>query len=80
MKTTKATEEIYKAKVHLLKAKKVMSRYVFEYQPNSFKKINKLIEELDNFSIEVNADSKDVQGMSDPGLLSAEQISRQKYK
>lgn len=80
MKTTKAIEEIYKAKVHLMKAKKAMSHYVFEYQPNSFKKINKLIEELDSFSIEVSADSKNVQGESDPQILSAEQISKSKYK
>ena len=80
MKTTKATEEIYKAKIHLMKAKKIMSQYVFEYQPNSFKKLNKLIEELDNFSVEVNAESKGVVGASDPRILSVEKISNRKYK
>jgi hypothetical protein len=80
MQSTKATEEIYKAKIHLIKAKKIMSQYVYEHQPNSFKKINKLIDELDSFSLEVNADSKNVPGAKDPRILSVSEISRSKYK
>ncbi|HEY0222676.1 hypothetical protein [Lactovum miscens] len=80
MKSTKATEEVFKAKTHLLKAKKIMSEYVFEHQPNSFKKLNKLIDELDNFSLEINADSSTITGDQDPRILDPHSINSHKYK
>ncbi|MDR0298532.1 MAG: hypothetical protein LBI13_00370 [Streptococcaceae bacterium] len=80
MKSTKATEEVYKAKIHLIKAKKIMSQYVFEHQPNSFKKLNKLIDELENFSLEINADSANVPGARDPRILDPHSIGTHKYK
>ena len=63
MRTTKATEEIEKAIIHLKKAKREISNYTFEYNVQNLIQLDKTIKQLENIKTGINADSFSVEGV-----------------
>ncbi len=64
MRTTKATEEIEKAIIHLKKAKREISNYTFEYNVQNLIQLDKTIKQLENIKTGINADSFSVEGVN----------------
>lgn len=62
MNSTKATEELNKAKIHLMKAKREMSQYVYDGQTSELIQINSLIAKIDVLTTSANAQSISVPG------------------
>jgi hypothetical protein len=76
MRTTKATEEIEKAIIHLKKTKREISNYSFDYNQQSLIQLDKTIKQLEALKISLNADSFGVQGVQSQGQLEAARLSR----
>lgn len=62
MKSSKATEELNKAKIHLMKAKREMSQYMYDGQTTELIQINSLIDKVDILATSANAQSISVSG------------------
>lgn len=76
MRTTKATEEIEKAVIHLKKAKREISNYTFDYNMQNLIQLDKAIKQLEAIKTGVNADSFQVEGVKSVGQLEADRLSR----
>lgn len=75
MKTTKATEELEKAIIHLKKAKREVSNYSFDANKQSLVQLSKAIDRLEDIKIGLNADSFGVEGVKSLGQLEGERLS-----
>ncbi len=75
MRTTKATEEIEKAIIHLKKAKREISNYTFDYNMQNLIQLDKAIKQLETIRTAVNADSFRVEGVKSVGQLEGERLS-----
>lgn len=62
MKSSKATEELNKAKIHLMKAKREMSQYMYDGQTTDLIQINSLIDKVNILATSANAQSISVPG------------------
>lgn len=81
MQSSKATQEINKARIHLLKAKREISRYEYEGQSTDLVQINRMIDRLEVLSTSANAHSKSVRGTGMREYDEADQlIDRSKFK
>ena len=76
MRTTKATEEIEKAIIHLKKAKREISNYTFEYNVQNLIQLDKTIKQLENIKTGINADSFSVEGVKSTGEIEGARLSR----
>ncbi|AYG00996.1 MULTISPECIES: hypothetical protein [Lactococcus] len=76
MRTTRATEEIEKAVIHLKKAKREISNYTFDYNMQNLIQLDKTIKQLEAIKTGVNADSFQVEGVKSVGQLEADRLSR----
>ena len=76
MRTTKATEEIEKASIHLKKAKREISNYTFEYNVQNLIQLDKTIKQLENIKTGINADSFSVEGVKSTGEIEGARLSR----
>lgn len=81
MESSKATQEINKARVHLLKAKREISKYAYEGQTSDLIQINRMIDRLELLATSANAHSTDVEGVDVKGYDHATQLlDRSKFK
>lgn len=78
MRTTKATEEIEKAIIHLKKAKREISNYTFDYDMQNLIQLDRTIRQLENIRTAVNANGNQVEGVKSVGQLESERLSRAK--
>ena len=76
MRTTKATEEIEKAILHLKKAKREISNYTFDYDMQNLIQLDRAIKQLDAIKTGVNADSYRVEGVKSVGELQGGKLPR----
>lgn len=76
MRTTKATEEIEKAIIHLKKAKREVSNYTFDYNMQNLIQLDKTIKQLEAIKTGLNADSFRVEGVRSAGEIEGERLSR----
>ena len=76
MRTTKATEEIEKAIIHLKKAKREISNYTFDYDMQNLIQLDRTIRQLENIRTAVNANGNQVEGVKSVGQLESERLSR----
>lgn len=76
MRTTKATEEIEKAIIHLKKVKREISNYTFEYDVQALIQLDRTIKQLEAIRTAVNADSFDIEGVKSAGEIEAEHRSK----
>ena len=72
MRTTKATEEIEKAIIHLKKAKREISNYSFDYNMQNLIQLDKTIKQLESIRTGVNADTFRVEGVKSVGQIQGE--------
>ncbi|MFC4651889.1 hypothetical protein ACFO26_03125 [Lactococcus nasutitermitis] len=75
MRTTKATEEIEKAIIHLKKAKREISNYTFDYNMQNLIQLDRTITQLEAIRTAVNADSYNVEGVKSVGQLESDRLS-----
>ena len=76
MRTTKATEEIEKAIIHLKKAKREISNYTFDYDVQNLIQLDRTIKQLEAIRTAVNADSFHVEGVKSVGQLEGERLAK----
>ncbi|PCS00746.1 hypothetical protein [Lactococcus fujiensis] len=76
MRTTRATEEIEKAIIHLKKAKREISNYTFDYDMQNLIQLDRTIKQLEAIRTAVNADGNQVEGVKSIGQLESERLSR----
>ena len=76
MRTTKATEEIEKAIIHLKKAKREISNYTFDYDAQNLIQLDRTIKQIEAIRTAVNADSFRVEGVKSRGQLEGERLTK----
>lgn len=81
MKSTKASEEINKAKIHIMKAKKEISNYNFDGQKTTLIQLNSILDKLETIETFANSQSASVPGRdSDFEEKLNNKISQSKFK
>ncbi|MGM9887417.1 MAG: hypothetical protein ACI31W_09250 [Lactococcus sp.] len=78
MRTTKATEEIEKAIIHLKKAKREISNYTFDYNMQNLVQLDRTIKQLESIRTAVNSNGNQVEGVKSVGQLERERLTRTK--
>lgn len=76
MYTTKATEEIEKAVIHLKKAKREISNYTFDYNSQNLIQLDRAIKQLEAIKTGVNADSSLVEGLRSSGQIEGDRLTK----
>lgn len=78
MRTTKVTEEIEKAIIHLKKAKREISNYTFDYNMQNLVQLDRTIKQLESIRTAVNSNGNRVEGVKSVGQLERERLTRTK--